>query len=190
MMPPAPPAEQPKQPESPVEANERLGNEEGHIAVVDYIWMGTERLTLVFTNYVGRVVPGVWCYVYNIKDDDARDLGLVEVWPGYSTPTQRVLDGERTIEWPVCGKGTLYVLRKDGSLEPHKFDMHDPTTHFPAPVTIEIGECMMWLADEGERLVFAEVCWPPFAEGRLENLAEDHPDSQRMKQAIGAGQEG
>ena len=35
---------------------------------------------------------------------------------------------------------------------------------------VEIGEIMQWQADENESLVVFEICFPPYQDGRFENL--------------------
>ncbi len=39
-------------------------------------------------------------------------------------------------------------------------------------VEVKIGECMQWEAME-DGLVFYEICYPPYKEGRYENINED-----------------
>ena len=43
------------------------------------------------------VNDGVVCDVYSFPEDQSKDLGIIKIKPGYATPLQRVLEGERTL---------------------------------------------------------------------------------------------
>ena len=46
----------------------------------------------------GEVTEGVYCWAYKNPNDNEKDLGLVLVKAGYSTPRQLVFKGEKTVE--------------------------------------------------------------------------------------------
>lgn len=113
-----------------------------------------------------QVTLGVVCHIYRFKFDESRDLAIVEVESGCKTPLQRILNGEETIEGYICGKGTLTVIGNSGKKKKYSF----PSS--PEPVTVNCGDVMQWHADTSERLVFFELCTPPYEEGRFEDLPE------------------
>ena len=42
----------------------------------------------------------------------------------------------------------------------------------PFSIDVKVGDTMQWKADLNSRLVVYEVCYPPYADGRYENLPE------------------
>lgn len=70
------------------------------------------------------------------------------------------MKGERTIEIYISGKGKLIVTKIDGRKVVYKM----------GSVTVNIGELMQWQADKDSELVAAEVCFPPYKDGRYENI--------------------
>ena len=109
-----------------------------------------------------KVKEGVTCDVYRYAGDDSKDLGIVKVIKGFQTPKQEVLKGLQTLEIFHSGKGQLSIVKKDGSTHNYSFpgDINE--------VQVEIGEVMQWTAEE--HLVFHEVCFPPYEEGRFKNF--------------------
>jgi len=120
-----------------------------------------ESITYVETVWVKE---GVECDVYVFDDDDTRDLGIVRVAKGSSTPLQRVKGGDLTIEGHISGKGKLVVSRANGNKELYSFSDSQPAR----PVEVNIGDTMRWTAEED--LVFYEVCEPPYEDGRFLDL--------------------
>lgn len=114
------------------------------------------------------VKEGVECDVYSFNDDSSKDLGVVRVDKGTKTPLQRVLEGVTTTEGLLSGKGTLTVQSVDGEFTTFAFDEQN---HGDV-VVVEVGQIMQWEADQDSELVFYEVCVPPYADGRFENLTE------------------
>lgn len=112
-----------------------------------------------------QVKEGVVCDVYSFDTDDSKDLGIVRVRKDYKTPLQRVLKGDKTLEIFQTGQGVLSVTNTDGVESRHSF----PSDNF-AEVEIKVGYLVQWEATEN--LVFAEVCYPPYEDGRFENLNE------------------
>lgn len=82
-----------------------------------------------------QVKEGVICDVYNFVEDDAKDLGIVEVKKGFKTPLQLVIDGDRTFEIFKQGKGILTVIDKDSSKTIYNFPDSKQTE-----VEVKVGE--------------------------------------------------
>ena len=116
-----------------------------------------------------EVTDGVVCDVYIHPETEERDLGIVTIQPGRKTPLQKVLSGEETIEGLVSGKGTLTITHKDGSQTVHSVD---ETEDIKFAQTVEVGEIMQWQADPNSELVIFEICYPPYEDGRFENIEE------------------
>ena len=114
-----------------------------------------------------HVAEGVECDVYRFEGDDTKDLGIIKVKPGFSTPRQRVLDGDRTIEGYMSGKGKLIITKPDGTIDSYSFDQD--TLNFT--LNVRIGEIMQWQADTEFPLVASEVCFPPYNDDRYERVA-------------------
>ena len=111
-----------------------------------------------------KVKEGVTCDVYKFTDDESRDLGIVSVQKGYKTPLQLVVDGDKTLEIFQSGCGTLTIIDQNGDTREYNFPSKQ------TEVEIKIGETVQWEASED--LVFAEICYPPYKEGRFKNLPE------------------
>lgn len=107
---------------------------------------------------------GVECFEYGIADDSSRDLAIIRVLPNHATPRQRVLSGRATIEGWVAGSGRL-VVESIGRAAIYT-TQNSALLH---GVTVGQGEVMQWQAGE-DGLLFAEICEPPYEEGRFENL--------------------
>jgi len=115
------------------------------------------------------VTEGVECDVYIFTGDSTLDLGVIRISPNYSTPLQRVLSGDRTIEGYISGRGQLIVHRRNGRFEIHKVGF---TPSRPPTIDIEVGDFMQWRAfDKGSLLVY-EICYPPYQDGRYESIEE------------------
>lgn len=112
-----------------------------------------------------QVTNGVECDVYSFTEDESKDLGIIRVEPGEKTPLQRVLQGEKTIEQFISGKGKLTVTRQDGTQD---VLLADDSNHVLK--IVNIGEMMQWEAAPDSDLVAAEICYPPYQEGRFENI--------------------
>ena len=114
-----------------------------------------------------HVTEGVDCDVYTFGGDSSKDLGIIKVGPGSKTPLQKVLKGDRTIEGYISGKGKLTVTKADGKQEVYVVggELKEPVV-----VTVGIGETMQWEADEKSKLTAYEICFPPYEDGRYENL--------------------
>lgn len=116
-----------------------------------------------------KVTTGVECDVYTFDGDNTKDLGVIRIEPGRKTPLQRVLKGDRTIEGYISGKGKLIITKPDSTQEEHLANDDIPK---PFTVPVAIGETMQWQADKDSSLVAYEICFPPYEDGRYENLPE------------------
>jgi len=121
-----------------------------------------EPITFVETQ---NVKSGVVCDVYFFDKDGSKDLGIVTVSKGSKTPLQKVLKGDKTIEGFLSGVGTLTITKQSGEIE--KYDFSNSTAKIE--VEVGIGQTMQWEANE--ELVFYEICYPPYQDGRFENIS-------------------
>lgn len=115
-----------------------------------------------------QVKDGVECDTYSFVGDDAQDLAIVRVTKGFKTPLQKILQGNKTIEGFMEGKGTLVVQLEDGTTKTYDLD----PTSTNKEVEVKVGQTMQWTAPSGTDLVFYEICDPPYKDGRFENLPE------------------
>ncbi len=114
------------------------------------------------------VKKGVTCDIYSFDFDDSRDLAIVRVVTGETTPLQRVVYGTKTIEGYLSGIGTLTVLSNDNVTHDYSFRTGDEAK----PIDISVGDIMQWHATGKSSLTFYEICEPPFMSGRFETLPE------------------
>lgn len=113
------------------------------------------------------VAEGVECDVYEFEGDETKDLGIIKIQGGCSTPLQRVVQGVKTLEGYISGRGFLDVVDVDET--EILYDVRrDPKT--PLVVAIGIGDTMLWHGERGSTLIAYEVCYPPYQAGRFENL--------------------
>ena len=109
------------------------------------------------------VTEGVQCDVYKFDGDNTKDLGIIRVKPGYKTPRQRVLKGDRTIEGYVSGNGKLIVST---AVQEKVYKSKEGEE---LKVDVKVGEIMQWQAGD-RQLVAYEICFPPYEDGRYEDL--------------------
>lgn len=109
------------------------------------------------------VNEGVICDVYSFINDPTKDLGIVTVKAGLTTPMQKVLKGDKTIEGFIEGAGSLTITNQDGVSSVYNFD----TESLIKEIVAEVGQTMQWQANKSIDLVFCEVCWPPFTPDRF-----------------------
>lgn len=109
------------------------------------------------------VKTGVSCDIYNISDDATKDLAIVRVKKGFSTPKQLIVKGSKTIEGYVSGKALLSVVTSNGE----KIEYSFPSTK-QSYVELGIGATMQWRSTED--LTFYEICEPPYEDGRFKDL--------------------
>lgn len=77
-------------------------------------------------------------------------------------------EGEKTLEGYITGGGKLKVEREGGITE--VYDFNEQTDDTP-PVEVRIGDKIQWIASPDIGLIAYEICYPPYKEGRFENLA-------------------
>lgn len=124
----------------------------------------SQPVSFVETN---KVTDGVAVDVYEFDGDVSKDLGILRIDPGLTTPLQRVLKGTRTIEGHVSGKGKLVIIKPDDTQK--EYSVSDDSTT-PFLVSVSIGDRMQWQAETESPLVAYEICFPPYEDGRFENL--------------------
>lgn len=117
-----------------------------------------------------KVAEGVECDVYTFDGDTSKDLGIIRIKPGSRTPLQKVLKGDRTVEGYISGRGKLTITRNDG--KHHIYEVSDEMKK-PVVITVEIGELMQWEAAPDSDLQAYEVCFPPYEDGRYENIKQE-----------------
>lgn len=121
-----------------------------------------EAITFIETQ---QVKEGVEADIYTFDNDSSKDLAMVRVMAGKITPLQRILKGEKTIEGFLEGTGTLTITDSMGKQSVHRFPEQVETE-----VTLTINNTMQWHADSD--LTFYEICWPPYEDGRFQNLSQ------------------
>lgn len=114
-----------------------------------------------------HVTEGVVCDVYTFDGDTSKDLGIIKISPGSSTPLQKVLKGKNTIEGYIRGNGQLEITQPDGKKKTYSVSGE---TKLPFSIEVKIGELMQWHAEENSKLVAYEICIPPYEDGRYENV--------------------
>jgi hypothetical protein len=115
-----------------------------------------------------QVKDGVECDTYSFIDDDTQDLAITCVTRGFKTPLQKILQGSKTIESFLEGKGMLTVQLEDSTTNTYDLD----ATSINKEVEVKVGQIMQWTAPEDTDLVFYEICDLPYQDGRFEDLPE------------------
>ncbi len=140
--------------------------EQNPLPINSFVFEGKEQaVSFVETMHVA---DGVDCDVYSFVGDSTKDLGIIKVTPGHKTPLQRVLQGDRTVEGYISGKGKLTITKPSG--KPKDYAVGGENQE-PLSVTVAIGELMQWEADKDSPLTAYEVCFPPYKDGRYENIS-------------------
>ena len=124
-----------------------------------------EPVTFIETT---QVKPGVTCDVYHFADTEEKDLGIITIQPGHTTPMQKILAGDKTVEAHVSGAGMLLVINSDDSRNMYHCDVDTPLS-----VSLQIGDTMQWQANAGTELQCAEICFPPYTDDRFEDSREN-----------------
>lgn len=117
-----------------------------------------------------QVTDRVECDVYAFDGDKTKDLRIIRIKSGGKTPLQKILKGDRTIEGYISGKGKLTITKTDGSQKIYEVDEE---LKEPVVVTVAIGEQMQWEVDLENNLIAYEICFPPYEDGRYENIKQD-----------------
>lgn len=134
-----------------------------------FVFEGKEQqVTFVETM---KVAEGVECDVYSFNGDSSKDLGIIRIKPGSQTPLQKVLKGDRTVEGYISGKGKLTITGGEG-----KQRIYEASSKIkePVAVTVAIGELMQWEAAPDSNLQAYEECFPPYKDGRYENIKQNY----------------
>ena len=125
------------------------------------------------------VAKGVVCDTYSVDITDDWDLGIIKIDAGCQTPRQRVVGGTRTIEMYLMGEGHLSVASANASApDIHPFKLEDLWTSEgeeiasgrSRSVDVGHGDVMQWTASGHMALMAAELCWPPYEDGRFIDL--------------------
>ena len=110
-----------------------------------------------------EVQNSVICDVYSfdtLSEISNSDLGIVVIESDYSTPLQRILTGEKTIEGHISGSD--YLVVDTGTLDQKKFEVQADCTF---EITLNIGQTMQWFSTSD--LVIYEICYPKYSDGRF-----------------------
>ena len=127
--------------------------------LTDFVFDGEElQVDYVETQ---TVKDGVECDLYCFSGGTEKDLAIVRVKAGFSTPLQRILKDEKTIEGHVAGNAGLAVVQPDGSKTQYDYDDEGSTE----AVIVTFGCLIQWTAKTD--LTFYEVCYPPYEDGRF-----------------------
>jgi hypothetical protein len=127
-----------------------------------FLFDGREQ-PVIFVETI-KIPTGEECDVYKFENDPSKDLRVIRMKPGGKTPLQKILKGDKTLEGYVSGKGKLTITKSDGEKAVYQM------TGEPFVKDVQIGECMQWEADEKSELVAYEICFPPYEDGRYENI--------------------
>jgi hypothetical protein len=134
----------------------------------NYFFFEGKQLPLQFIETM-QVKMGVVCDVYAFKNDAEKDLGIIRISPACKTPLQKVLQGDKTIEGYISGKGKLVITSISETNEEYKVNDNESKGF---SITVKKGEIMQWIAEPDSELHVYEICFPPYKDGRYENLSE------------------
>lgn len=123
--------------------------------------LGSFRGELVAFVETQSVTDGVDCDVYNFLNDDTKDLGIIHIKAGASTPKQLVLKGEKTIEGFLVGEADLGFSKASG--DEAVFGYSDDS--YGNDTTLGVGDTMQWSATNDT--VIYEICYPRYEDGRF-----------------------
>jgi hypothetical protein len=116
-----------------------------------------------------NVTTGVNCDVYRfITTPLEKDLAIITIQAGCHTPRQKVVQGATTIEGYLSGIGKLTIEDQNKTIK--TFDVA-PKTSKQFTISINLGEIMQWTASNQAQLMVYEICYPPYSDGRYENLS-------------------
>lgn len=66
--------------------------------------VGSETRPVAYVETI-QVKEGVECDTYSFDGDNTQDLAIVRVNKGFKTPLQKILQGTKTVEGFLSGKG-------------------------------------------------------------------------------------
>lgn len=111
-----------------------------------------------------QVVDGVECDVYEFTWDTTKDLWIIKIAKNSCTPKQLVLKWGKTIEGYVSWKWKL-VVEKEAVIQEY-----NTTQGEELEVIVNVWEKMQWFSDSDSELVAYEICFPPYEDGRYQDL--------------------
>jgi len=114
-----------------------------------------ENLVVKFIK-TSQVIEWVECDVYEFIGDESKDLWIIRIQAWFATPKQRILKWEKTYEWWMSGRWKFLVNDVEYNIEEENV------------FTVWVGDIVQWVADTD--MVCYEVCYPPYEDGRFENL--------------------
>lgn len=121
-----------------------------------------ERVVFVETQ---EVTDGVTCDVYAFSADSTKDLGVIHIKAGASTPKQLILKGNKTVEGFLAGEAD-FVFSKAAEAD-IVFGYSDDS--YGNDTTLDVGDTMQWLAIQDS--VCYEICYPTYEDGRFEQVS-------------------
>ena len=142
-----------------------MNPEQGNQPIKSFNFEGKELpVSFIETTHVN---DGVDCDVYSFVDDPSKNLGIKRIKAGFKTPLQKVIKGDDTIEGYLSGKGKLIVVENNGRRREY---VADEDSQKPIEVKVKKGEIMQWVANQEADLIAYEICYPPYEDGRFEDL--------------------
>ncbi len=114
-----------------------------------------------FSTEVGNGVICRYCSVENPKVARQLDVAIITLDPNRATPRQRVMcPNSFTLEIPLMGEGVLLLSKplEGATLVP---------AHLRRAICAKEGDVIELSSTPDSVLVVAEVCMPPFQQGRF-----------------------
>lgn len=105
-----------------------------------------------------EVKEWVICDVYEFEWNNKKDLWIIYVKSWYLTPRQEILKWDKTIEWIIKWIWTFISNWKEIICNAEDESLFE----------LSIWDIMQWKA--GTDLVFYEICYPSYEEGRFKDL--------------------
>lgn len=118
----------------------------------EFLW---EKVSFISSSEVKKWVI---CDVYEFEWNNEKDLWIIYITSWNSTPKQKILKWDKTIEWIISWIWSFIFNWKENicnEKEQNTFELN-------------IWDTMQWKADTD--LVFYEICYPPYDDWRFKNL--------------------
>lgn len=103
-----------------------------------------------------EVKEWVTCDVYEFEWNNKKDLGIITMKKWHSTPKQKILKWDKTIEWIISWNWKFL------------FNWRDINCKWWEKFELWIWDIMEWKADTD--LEFYEICYPPYEDWRFKDL--------------------
>lgn len=112
-----------------------------------------------------QVTDGVACDVYAFTADSTKDLGIIHIEAGASTPKRLILKGDKTVEGFLAGEADFAFSKatEGDSLFGYTDDSYGNDT------TLGVGDTMQWSAIQDS--VCYEICYPSYEDRRFEQVS-------------------